>query len=177
MRFKIETQERTKTYQNSLVSKCLQAQFLWQLTQDQGTLFVLCERKVRTKCWHVVELLKSFLMRRREENDASAVALVTRNVRYALSSLSTSLSMLLVVFSWLSASAIVLTFVTFTLMAEPAKAVLMASGNISSWILKRARPIFPQKYLATFSGISGMSLLLAAPINSDSTSQATARSN
>jgi len=36
----------------------------------------------------------------------------------------------------LSVSAMVLTFVTFTLMDEPAKEVLVASGNICSWIFK-----------------------------------------
>ena len=59
MRFKILTQERTKLQiQFSLVSKSLQAQLLWQLRQDQGTLFVLCECRV-SNSWDVGMSLSS----------------------------------------------------------------------------------------------------------------------
>ncbi len=48
--------------------------------------------------------LKKVLMLRSEVNDLSAVALVTGNVRYTRSSLSTSLSMPLKISLWLSVS-------------------------------------------------------------------------
>ena len=98
----------------------------------------------------VMELLKNFLIRRREENDLSAVALVTGNVRYTRRSLSTSENIRLTISFPLNASAIVLTFVTFfNWIAEPENTVRRTSGNIISWVFKRGRSIFPLKYLET----------------------------
>ena len=73
----------------------------------------------------VIVLRKYVLMRRREENDCSAVSLVTGNVKYKRWSLSTSLNMPLTKLLSINASAMVLAFVTFFTFTEVhAKAVV-----------------------------------------------------
>ena len=91
-------------------------------------------------------LLKYVLMRRREENDRSAVALVTGNVKYKRRTLSISLNMPLTKLLSFSASAMVLAFVTFLTLTEvPAKAVLIAPASIDNCTFKRETSIFPLK--------------------------------
>lgn len=63
-------------------------------------------------------------------------ALVTANVKYAWTSLSTSLSMPLTILLWFSASAMVLTFVT--VLTDPLNAVFMVSESKAICIFNRS---------------------------------------
>ncbi len=82
------------------------------------------------------------------ENDLSAVALVTGNVKYPRRACSPFFN----ISFWFKVLVIVLTFVTlctWTTVSE--KTVWMASGSIWSWTLKRGKSILLLRYSATTS--------------------------
>ena len=71
----------------------------WPQTKDQERPFVLYEHTARTSCsGAAVSLIssgRSLIRRRREENELSAVALVTENVRHEFVHLSREITLIL----------------------------------------------------------------------------------